>query len=370
MREGSEILRIADELLKKSQEIDTTELDRVQEIAEEMGKSWSGSWLGYQSRVYYKGFLPAPAGARFSIEWGYKDAISNETSGEWREYAFDDVVNAIYQKAGSPDIDRYKPTINKAVEHFSDSQSKILSLLSPILNEQKNDTFLSDIFETIKNEKILTAQLFVESHRPEQIVSRDSIAMDEGSKAPPHRYVIAQTQYRLGVFKSCERLSKHARRVGSHIQNLEKRDGQEERIGTNIFIGHGGSQLWRDLKDFIQERLHLPWDEFNRVPVAGITNTQRLVEMLGSAAIAFLVMTAEDEQVDGKMQARMNVVHEAGLFQGRLGFTRAIVLLEEGCEEFSNIHGLGQIRFSKGNIKEAFEEIRRVLEREDLLVTK
>jgi predicted nucleotide-binding protein len=60
----------------------------------------------------------------------------------------------------------------------------------------------------------------------------------------------------------------------------------------------------------------------------------------------------------------MNVVHEAGLFQGRLGFSRAIILLEDGCKEFSNINGLGQIRFPKGNIKATFEEIRQVLERE------
>jgi predicted nucleotide-binding protein len=46
----------------------------------------------------------------------------------------------------------------------------------------------------------------------------------------------------------------------------------------------------------------------------------------------------------------MNVIHEVGLFQGRLGFKRAIVLLEEGCKEFSNIQGLGQIRYPKGNI--------------------
>jgi predicted nucleotide-binding protein len=78
-------------------------------------------------------------------------------------------------------------------------------------------------------------------------------------------------------------------------------------------------------------------------------------------------MTGEDEQADGKMHARMNVIHEAGLFQGRLGFSRAIVVLEEGCEEFSNIEGLGQIRFPKGNIKAAFEEIRRVLEREGII---
>jgi predicted nucleotide-binding protein len=124
--------------------------------------------------------------------------------------------------------------------------------------------------------------------------------------------------------------------------------------------------IWRELKDFVQDRLHLPWDEFNRVPVAGVTNIARLSEMLDAAAIAFLIMTGEDELADGKLHARMNVVHEAGLFQGRLGFTRAIVLLEEGCEEFTNIEGLGQIRFPKGNIKAAFDEVRRVLEREGI----
>jgi predicted nucleotide-binding protein len=69
---------------------------------------------------------------------------------------------------------------------------------------------------------------------------------------------------------------------------------------------------------------------------------------------------------DGSLQARMNVIHEAGLFQGRLGFSRAIVMLEEGCEEFSNVAGLGQIRFPRGNIAAAFEDVRRVLEREGL----
>ncbi len=67
------------------------------------------------------------------------------------------------------------------------------------------------------------------------------------------------------------------------------------------------------------------------------------------------------------MHARLNVIHETGLFQGRLGFTKAIILLEEGCEEFSNIHGLEQVRFPKGNIKFVFEEIRQILEREGLL---
>lgn len=137
--------------------------------------------------------------------------------------------------------------------------------------------------------------------------------------------------------------------------------------GHLIFIGHGRSHAWRDLKDFLKERVQLPVDEFNRMSVAGTTTVERLNEMLDSARLAFLVMTAEDEESEGKARARQNVVHEVGLFQGRLGFKKAIVLLEEGCEEFSNIAGLSQIRFPKGNVAATFEEVRRVLEREGLL---
>jgi predicted nucleotide-binding protein len=61
--------------------------------------------------------------------------------------------------------------------------------------------------------------------------------------------------------------------------------------------------------------------------------------MLDAASFAFLIMTAEDEHADKTFHARRNVLHEIGLFQGRLTFEKAIVLLEEGCTEFSNIHG-------------------------------
>jgi predicted nucleotide-binding protein len=137
--------------------------------------------------------------------------------------------------------------------------------------------------------------------------------------------------------------------------------------GGAVFIGHGRSLLWMHLKEFLQERLKLRVSEFNRESVAGISTQERLQTLLGDARFAFLVFTAEDKDEHGNAHARLNVVHEAGLFQGRLGFPRAIIVLEDGCAEFSNIVGLGQIRFSKGNIAAAFEEVRRVLEREQVI---
>ena len=139
---------------------------------------------------------------------------------------------------------------------------------------------------------------------------------------------------------------------------------------TRVFIGHGHSHVWRELKDFIEDTLKLPTEEFNRISPAGYSTKERLKEMLEVSCMAFLIMTGEDEQADGSFSARDNVIHEAGLFQGKLSFEKAIVLLEEGCQEFSNIHGIGQIRFPKGNIRAAFEDIREVLKRESIIKVK
>jgi len=141
----------------------------------------------------------------------------------------------------------------------------------------------------------------------------------------------------------------------------------QQRRGSRIFIGHGRSEQWRILAGFLTDRLGLQYEEFNREPAAGYSTKERVEQMLDASGFAFLIMTAEDEHADGAIHARENVVHEVGLFQGRHGFLRAIVLLEEGCAEFSNIHGLVQIRFPPGDLLARSEEIRRVLEREGFL---
>jgi predicted nucleotide-binding protein len=199
------------------------------------------------------------------------------------------------------------------------------------------------------------------------VITRDTVALGQGNRVPPHIEVVAEVVSIKHSFDACKAAADFCKKAASHLERKNRRKVAADRVGTNVFIGHGGSAAWRELKDFVQDRLSLPWDEFNRVPVAGVTSIARLSEMLDAAAIAFLVLTAEDEMADGDIQARINVVHEAGLFQGRLGFTKAIVLLEEGCKEFSNIQGLGQIRFPKCRISAVFEEVRRVLEREELI---
>jgi len=151
------------------------------------------------------------------------------------------------------------------------------------------------------------------------------------------------------------------------LDEFNVEDVKKVKRGEKIFIGHGRSPLWRELKDFLSDRLKLAWDEFNREAIAGYTISERLKQMLSDAVFAFLVMTGEDLRQDNYFHARENVIHEIGLFQGKLGLRKAIILLEDGCAEFSNISGLGQIHFPKGNISAAFEEVRMVLERDGIV---
>ena len=131
-----------------------------------------------------------------------------------------------------------------------------------------------------------------------------------------------------------------------------------------IFIGHGRSPLWRDLKDHLHELHGYEVVAYEIGARAGHTIRDILESMLGKGTFAILVMTGEDETKSDLLIPRLNVVHELGLFQGRMGFSKAIVLLEGGTQEFSNIHGTHQIRFAKGNIRETFGDVLATLRRE------
>lgn len=346
-------------------------LQRVAEVADKVGGSHSGSWMGYHSRVYYENFADPPAGADFSVEWGLMHPnYFRGTVGDWKEYAFEDVERFILKSAGDVELDELKKQSQALEEVFEDQKRNALSILEIAL-KRGEDIYLSSLKSQVGELDLLSSTKFVSSVSPKgRMMSRDSEALMAGSKVPPHIEVCAAVFSIISRFDASTNLAKLARSAAQHIQRWELTAVRKGSVGTKVFIGHGRSSAWRDLKDFVSDRLGLPWDEFNRTPVAGLPNVARLAQMLDDAAIAFLVMTAEDERSDGKMQARMNVIHEAELFQGRLGFEKAIILLEDECEEFSNIQGLGQIRFSVNSFSSTFEDIRRVLERENIIPVK
>ena len=342
-------------------------LDGLKQAAEQIGMAWSGSWMGYHANVYYQNLQPPPPGAHFTPEWGGLPTLFiRGTSGEWVEFNPGDVQSAIYEMAGNPDIGPARLYNEEACSVFREQRGNLLSILEVLLADAES-TVLVQMQDAIESLAVHNEGQVVQLLRPKQSVSRDSLAVYQGIRTPPHIAVLSEVLAIQNTVGIITKLANLTRQITSHTLRQRRLSQPIPSVGTRVFIGHGHSLIWRELKDFLEVRLCLLVDEYKRVSTAGITTTSRLSAMMDSAGIAFLVMTGEDEQTDGKARARENVVHEVGLFQGRLGFERTIVLLEDSCQQFSNIMGLGQIRFPKGNIEAAFEEIRKVLEREGLL---
>lgn len=366
-----DLLQWRDQLQRYADDYDASPekltLDEVGERAGVIGKSSSRSWMGYHANVYYRDFAPPPPGDHFDIQNGTGGTYFAGPNPNWIEHSAQNVRSRIVGDEGEQALDKAQKRAEEGADLLSSAKADILSILTLYL-EDHQDTFVRRIAEEIEQTKVLDATDIANEMSPKrQVVTQDLKAVQQGTWPPPHARVAAQVTAAHQPAAHCRELAKQLEKLAAHLGRASKRDVRAARVGTNVFIGHGRSAVWRDLKDFVNDRLRLPYDEFNRVAVAGITNIARLSEMLDAAACAFVIMTAEDELADGTAQARMNVIHEVGLFQGRLGFTKAIVLLEEECAEFSNIQGLGQIRFPKGNIKAQFEEIRQVLEREGVL---
>ena len=265
--------------------------------ADQVGRAFSGSWLGYHSRVYYEGFAPPRSGTNFSQEWGLRHPEGSR--GAWREYSYADVEAHIEALAKHPNLDPARDAGRQANEVFDKDKAEIVSILETELASQARAFLLSNLKTELEKLEPMSRSDVASHWLPKgQIMTRDTIAMGQGNKVPEHINAAAEVASLRHSFDICKEAAAIARKAASHLERKERKQVATDQVGTRVFIGHGQSMLWWELKEFVQ-RLSLPWDEFNRVPVAGVTHIGRLSEMLDAAAIAFLVMTAEDEMADG-----------------------------------------------------------------------
>ena len=134
-----------------------------------------------------------------------------------------------------------------------------------------------------------------------------------------------------------------------------------------VFIGHGRNSLWARLQLHLEKDLKLETVNYESESRVGESITEVLEKMMAQATFAIVLLTGEDATATGQLRARQNVIHEIGLFQGRLGFRKVVLILQKGLEEFSNVAGLQYIDFEGDRIDAAFYQLRAVLEREKML---
>ena len=216
------------------------------------------------------------------------------------------------------------------------------------------DNLINDPDAIQRGERKVLSDRIVEFLRTSKLMSEESYVDKINSGLPSGFWMVSQDYIRK---------TQNMKNVLVSLKDKVELEGTEEVIKNTpttskqitIFIGHGRRSDWKDLLIFLGK------NKFNTVEYDlearnGVTRGETLEEILEKSNFACIVLTCEDESKDGKPHARENVIHELGLFQGKLGFEKTLMILEEGVSEPSNIQGMNQIRF-KNNIRETFGDV-------------
>lgn len=160
-------------------------------------------------------------------------------------------------------------------------------------------------------------------------------------------------------------------KLESIINRLEsfqtESDSVEKPINENcIFIGHSRSELWTKLKTFLEDELYVNTITYESEQKADDSITSVSEKQLSSVTFAILILTL-DEKKENKIGAIQKIIYEAGLFQGKIGFKKVLILQQQEVEEQPNLRSMEYIKFDKKNIEQSFDEISRVLRDKNII---
>jgi hypothetical protein len=199
MNPDQELFALADSLAKRAVAAAIAAvmapLDALDTAANQIERSFSGSWLGYHSRVYYAGLKPVPPGAHFSQEWGTEELFGSSmgSRGDWEEFDYQQVKAYIRDRAGNPDLTEARTVAEQAEKVFNESKSDIVSILTTECDET-GDPFLAKLKSEVETLRPLTPTDVAEIWAPKgQIFTRDMVALGQGNHVPPHVAVQAET---------------------------------------------------------------------------------------------------------------------------------------------------------------------------------
>jgi hypothetical protein len=131
-------------------------LDALERSAQDIAKSWSNSWLGYHSRVYYENFNSPPPGHHFDLDCGLDPTqrfmARKRGPVRWSEFPDDAVKDEIFRRAGisAADLEQVRNASMNARKRFIKAQAQICDILKIWLTSQNNPALSSILEETEK----------------------------------------------------------------------------------------------------------------------------------------------------------------------------------------------------------------------------
>ena len=105
----------------------------------------SGSWLGYQSRIYQRN-LEARPGAVFDSQWGLTRYELGDSRGDWGEFDPEVIKAHIRSAAGDADFSAIEQAAKGSTQLFNQAKSDLVSTLHAY-NASNPDGYLAKLLK-------------------------------------------------------------------------------------------------------------------------------------------------------------------------------------------------------------------------------
>lgn len=195
------------------------ELSMLLNIASSLNDSWSESWIGFHSNLYFLNFEKPPSWKyRFDSEWGSLKGIPEH----WVEKNYSEIVSYIESKSEGLSVNEIHNEIIPLVEKIKEIQEFIVTEFIII---QKDDNYSDewDTVQKIENHKWgVPVTTFNQIRIPKNHSTRDSVALQQGIKTPPHIRYENEIYAEVSIIKSIEAFIKDAKKLVRKIELKNK----------------------------------------------------------------------------------------------------------------------------------------------------
>lgn len=222
---------------------------KLEESIPKILSSWSGSWFGYQSRLYYGDFERPPLEDRFSVEWG----SINGFSAKWKERSPEDVKKEL-ERTSNISVDElereYRSLIN-IVDDFYDDTSLVIKTDQEMQSEIAKERLLEGQKQLNYGEE---GKKYLKNRQPTNLMTRDSEVLSEGVFTPSIIYYESFSKEILSnvdlVYKNIKSLHYFIRWMKAKKSPIKKTELTEQ--PTSLYI-----------RDEIIEAIKQKKDKFN-----------------------------------------------------------------------------------------------------------
>lgn len=199
------------------------QIERLIGAIDDMNQAWSGSWLGYQSALYINGLRPHGPGEHFDTEWGLNGPFTT-TRGPWREYSYQEILDAIKVRADVSDMTEIAQAADNARRTTNESKETLIPLFDALLSVGE-DKAIQTLRNDIENVSGVTRESWINAKRPQEIRSADDIALNQhvqGYPPPPHLGFEGWLYSMISLGRQAAEVARLARRAEQYLKKKER----------------------------------------------------------------------------------------------------------------------------------------------------